>query len=304
MENRDARIADPVAGLPGAHLETVDTGGASLTCLVAGTGPVAILAHGFPDCARTFRRQIPALVAAGFRVVAPWLRGYFPSTLARDGRYDLAALGNDLVALARHFSPRDPVRLVGHDWGALAGYAAAALAPEAFAHLTTVAVPHPLAVGASFLRPAQLRRSWYIAFFQIRGSAEWVLRRDNFALIDRLWRDWSPHLAVELEELTQAKAALARLPNTRAALAYYRAVPRAAFSPSTARLLRGRTRVPSLYVHGNDDGCFGVELVNDVERAYAAPVRVARLDGGHFVHLENAERFNALLLDEWRRPRT
>jgi pimeloyl-ACP methyl ester carboxylesterase len=69
-------------------------------------------------------------------------------------------------------------------------------------------------------------------------------------------------------------------------------------------LLRTRTRVPSLYVHGHDDGCMGVELVDGVERAYAGPVRVERLDGGHFVHLENAERFNALLLAEWNRPRT
>jgi pimeloyl-ACP methyl ester carboxylesterase len=296
MENRDPRVAE----LPGAQLQTVDTGGATLTCLVAGEGPVAILAHGFPDCARTFRRQFPALVAAGHRVVAPWLRGYFPSTLARDGRYDMAALGDDLIALARHFSPRDPVRLVGHDWGALAAYAACALAPSTFAHLTTVALPPPRGLSARrFVRPAQLRKSWYIALFQIPGSAEWVLRRDDFALIDRLWRDWSPHFSVEPGELAEIKAALARLPNTRAALAYYRTIVRGAFSPA-ARLIMARPRVPSLYVHGNDDGCLGVELCEGIERAYAAPVTVARLDGGHFVHLENAERFNALLLGEWR----
>lgn len=296
MESRDPRIA----GGADARLETVDTGGATLSCLVAGDGPVALLAHGFPDCARTFRRQLPALVAAGYRVVAPWLRGYLPSTLARDGRYDVAALGSDLIALARHYSPRAPVRLVGHDWGALAAYAACALAPSTFAHLTTIAVPHPRIVGPRFLRPTQLRKSWYIALFQIHGSAEWLLRHDDFALIDRLWRDWSPAFSVEREELAHVKAALAPLPHTRAALAYYRAVPRLLFAPVTARLLTARTRVPSLYVHGRDDGCMGIEICTDVERGYAAPVTFAPLDGGHFVHLENAERFNALLLEHWR----
>jgi pimeloyl-ACP methyl ester carboxylesterase len=299
MEDRDPRVAH---ALPGTRIEPVDTGGATLSCLVGGDGPVVILAHGFPDCARSFRRQLPALVAAGYRVVVPWLRGYFPSTLARDNRYDLAALGNDLIALARHFSPRDPVRLVGHDWGALAAYAACALAPSTFAHLTTVAVPHPLTIGARFLRPAQLRRSWYIALFQVRGSAEWLLRRHDFALIDRLWRDWSPQFSVEPEELAEVKASLARLPNTRAALAYYRAVASAMFKPSIGRLLQERVRVPSLYVHGIGDGCLGVELCEGVERGYAGPIKVEFLDGGHFVHLENAERFNALLLDEWRSP--
>jgi pimeloyl-ACP methyl ester carboxylesterase len=279
----------------------VDTGGANLACLVAGRGdgPVAILAHGFPDCARTFRRQMPALVAAGQRVVAPWLRGYFPSSLARDGRYDMEAVANDLIALARHFSPRAPVRLVGHDWGAIASYAATALAPETFAHLTTVAVPHALAMGPQFLRPAQLKRSWYIALFQIRGSAEWLLRRHDFELIDRLWRDWSPGFAVEPAELAEVKASLTPLQNTRAALAYYRAVLHAIWKPAIGRLLRAPTRVPSLYVHGKNDGCLGIELYQHIERGYVAPVTVARLDGGHFVHLENAERFNTLLLDEW-----
>ncbi|MGZ3439120.1 MAG: alpha/beta fold hydrolase [Polyangia bacterium] len=283
MAGGDAGIADAL----------VDTGGATLACLVAGEGPLVICAHGFPDCARSFRLQTPALVAAGYRVVAPWLRGYAPSTTARDRRYDAAALGSDLVALARHFSPGAPARLVGHDWGAIAAYAAVALAPRAFSHLATVAVPHLRIAGARFATPAQLRRSWYMGLFQLPRIAERRLAGDDFALVDRLWRDWSPGLTVPDDELAAVKAALRG--REREVLAYYRAIFSRA-TPATARLLRRRTHVASLYVHGLDDGCVGVELTEGIERAYGGPIAVHRLRGGHFVHQEAVEQFNDILV--------
>jgi pimeloyl-ACP methyl ester carboxylesterase len=288
----DARIAaDADVG--------VDTGGATLACLVAGDGPLVICAHGFPDCARSFRHQVPALVAAGFRVVSPYLRGYAPSTRARDGRYDAAALGNDLVAVARHFSPGVPARLVGHDWGAIAAYAAVALAPGAFSHLATVAVPHLRVAGPRFASLAQLRRSWYMGLFQLPHFAERRLAADDFALVDRLWHDWSPSLRPPPAELAAVKASLrGREPDV---LAYYRALVSRA-TPSSARLLRRRTRVPSLYVHGIDDGCIGVALADEVERGYAGPIAVHRLAGGHFVHQEAIEQFNGILVEFLKTP--
>jgi pimeloyl-ACP methyl ester carboxylesterase len=294
MASGDAGVA--TAAEP-ARVE-VDTGGATLTCLVAGDGPLVLCAHGFPDCARSFRHQIPALVAAGFRVVAPWMRGYAPSTPAHDGRYDVGTLGADLVALARHFSPGKPARLVGHDWGALAGYAATALAPGAFSHLATIAVPHPRAAGLRFLTPAQLRRSWYIGFFQLPFAERKLAARD-LAFVDRLWRDWSPGFAPPPAEIAAVKDAIRG--RTREVLAYYRAIPRAAWSRA-ARAMTEPTRVPALYVHGLDDGCVGVEVADGVERAYAGPIAVHRLPGGHFVHQEAPEQFNSILLEFLRQP--
>jgi pimeloyl-ACP methyl ester carboxylesterase len=273
---------------------TVDVGGATLACLVAGDGPLVICAHGFPDCARSFRGQVPALVAAGFRVVSPYLRGYSPSTVARDGRYDAAALGSDLVALARHFAPGTPARLVGHDWGAVAAYAAVALAPGAFSHLATVAVPHLRVAGARFATAAQLRRSWYMGFFQLPRLAERRLAADDFAFVERLWRDWSPSFRPPGDELAAVKDSMRG--REREVLAYYRAMFSRA-TPSTARLLRRRTRVSSIYVHGIDDGCIGLALADGVERAYAGPIAVHRLAGGHFVHQEAVEQFNDILVE-------
>jgi pimeloyl-ACP methyl ester carboxylesterase len=281
-------------------LERVDVGGAELACLTAGAAdaPVVLCAHGFPDCARSFRAQTPALVAAGYRVVAPFLRGYAPSSTARDRRYDAAALAGDLLALADHFSPRAPIRLVGHDWGAIAAYAAAAHSPGRIAKLCTLAVPHMRGAQRFFSR-AQLRRSWYIGLFQLRGIAERKLSAGDFALVDRLWRDWSPGYAAPAEELAAIKSAMRAPENLAAVLGYYRALfSRAGLARATRRLLLARTRVPSLYVHGVDDGCLGVELVDGSERGWDAPVSIVRLAGaGHFLHLEQPDEFNRLLLE-------
>jgi pimeloyl-ACP methyl ester carboxylesterase len=279
-------------------LERVDVGQATLSCLVEGEGPVVICAHGFPDCARSFRHQVPALVAAGFRVVAPYLRGYWPSSLARDGRYDPEALAEDLCALARHFSEAEPVRLVGHDWGAIAAYVAVARAPRLFSQLCTLAVPHLRVAGPRWGAPAQLRRSWYAGFFQLRGLAERCVRARGFALIDWLWRSWSPGWTPPADELSQVKASLGDEAHLSAVLGYYRALlsPRVLFRRTRA-LLTARTTVPSLYLHGARDGCVGVELTEGVERAYSAGVAVHRLDGaGHFLHQERPDALNPLLV--------
>jgi pimeloyl-ACP methyl ester carboxylesterase len=263
----------------------VDAGDARLHCETAGAGPLLICGHGFPDCARSFRLQVPVLVGAGFRVASLTMRGYAPSTRSRRDRYDAATLGRDLLAVADLLSPRARVGLIGHDWGAIAAYCAAALKPERIAALATLAVPHPRIAGHRFLRLAQLRRSWYMGLFQLPG-AETRVRADGFSLIDRLWRDWSPGYCCPTEEMTKIKAAIG--PNLDAVLGYYRALR----SPSllARRPLFAKTRVPGLYLHGRDDGCVGAELSAGVEAAYLAGARVEILDNcGHFLHLERPD---------------
>jgi pimeloyl-ACP methyl ester carboxylesterase len=166
-------------------IEPIDVGTATLSCLVDGDGPLVVMAHGFPDGPSTFRHQVAAL--RGYRVVRPFMRGYAPSSVARDGRYDAGRLADDLLAVGEHFS-REPFVLVGHDWGAVAAYAAAARAPSRIRKLVTAAVPHPRVAGLRWLKPRQLAKIWYMAFFQLRGIAERRLRRDDFRFVDELWR--------------------------------------------------------------------------------------------------------------------
>lgn len=279
-------------------IETIPLTDVTLSCAVDGPpdAPLVILAHGFPDDASTFRAQVPALLAAGFRTAVPTMRGYLPSGTARSERYDVAHLGRDLVELASHLSPGSPARLVGHDWGALAGFAATALAPSRFSHLVTMAAPH-LRAALGVLRKAQARRSWYVGLFQLPILAEALLRHRDHALIDALWRDWSPSYRPSAEELRSVKNAIAG--REHEVLAYYRA----ALSPSTLfgesrRLLLTKTRVPSLHLHGEDDGCVGVECTENAERWYDAPYRLQRISGaGHFLQREKPDEVNAVLLD-------
>lgn len=275
-------------------VERVTLSDVTLSCIVAGEGPVVIATHGFPDDARTFGAQLPALVRAGYRVVLPTLRGYSPSGVSRSGRHDAAAAGEDLLELADHYAPGMPVRLIGHDWGAVASFAATAMAPARFSHLATLAVPHLRAAMPYLGTAAQLRRSWYMGLFQLRGVAEARLRARDFELIDDLWRDWSPGYRASPEDLRSIKDGIRD--RVGPVLSYYRAL----LSPRVllrARSLFAPTRVPAIHLHGADDGCFGVDSTTGSERFYDAPYALHRIEGaGHFLHRERPAEINALLL--------
>src|SRR5215470_2137721 len=126
---------------------TLRTPNVTFEALEMGTGPLILCLHGFPDQARSFRRQMPVLAAAGFRVVAPHMRGYAPTSLPADGRFDGMALGEDVIALLDALGAADAI-VVGHDWGAAATYFAALLAPQRMQRIATMAVPY----GPQFFR--------------------------------------------------------------------------------------------------------------------------------------------------------
>ncbi|APR86597.1 Epoxide hydrolase [Minicystis rosea] len=283
-----------------AHADDIDLPDVTLEVASHGEGPVVIAAHGFPDDASTFRAQIPALTAAGYQVLVPTMRGYAKSGIPRSGRYDLPALGGDLLALADRFSPDAPVRLLGHDWGAAAAYAAAALAPARVSHLAALAVPHPAAFLRAFTRAAQMRRSWYMLFFQLRYVADAALRRDDLALVDRLWRDWSPSYRASADEMARVKAGIRD--RIGPVLGYYRAIPGALARASMRRVLAPAT-VPTLRLQGAEDGCIGAEVGEDEARFHAARFEAHVIpSAGHFLQRERPEDVNRLLLSFFGAP--
>jgi len=266
----------------------------------AGPGrPLVLVLHGFPDHPPSFAPLLKTLAHAGYWAVAPYLRGYAPTDPADDGCYDLVELGRDQLDLIEALGA-ERAALIGHDWGAISAYAAAALEPARIDRLIALAVP-PLSIFLKNLPTdlSQLARSWYIGLFQLPGLAERRLRADNFALIDRLWSAWSPGLPLDPERSRALKRLFAAPGVASAALAYYRhLLPRhpASFRRSLELALRPLD-VPALVLAGADDGCIGPRLFHGSAAASRAPLALEVLPGrGHFMHLEDPAQLHARAL--------
>lgn len=269
----------------------------------AGSGPLALCLHGFPDCAHTWRHLLPALADAGFHAVAPFLRGYAPSAVPADGAYHLGALIADASALHDALGGTEEAVLIGHDWGAEVAYGAAALAPEKWRRLVTLAVPPAALDPVLFSDFDQLKRFWYIFMFRDpAGFAEALVAADRMSFIDRLWREWSPGFDAR-EHLALVKESLADPANLAAAIGYYRATGPAAEQPATGRYAREQAAIgqqppqPTLYLHGGNDGCVRADLARGAERALAPSSRVLVIeDAGHFLHLERPGQVGELIV--------
>jgi pimeloyl-ACP methyl ester carboxylesterase len=269
---------------------TVRANGLQFGVLEAGSGPLALCLHGFPDAAYTWRHLLPALAGAGFHAVAPFMRGYAPTAVPADGAYHLGALVADAVALHEVLGGDGDAVLIGHDWGAEAAYGAAAFAPDRWRRLVTLAVPPAALDEVLFSDYEQLKRSFYLFMFRDpAGLAETAVARDDLAFLDKLWRDWSPGFQSG-EHLARVKDCLRQPANLAAALGYYRA---AVDQEAAAR----QAPQPTLYLHGARDGCIGVDLVRGAERLLAPSSGMIVIDeAGHFLHLEEPGQVNDHIL--------
>jgi pimeloyl-ACP methyl ester carboxylesterase len=266
----------------------------SLSALTWGpeSGRLAVLLHGFPDTAYTWRHLGPALGAEGWRVVAPFGRGYAPSDVPADGSGHVAALMADAVGVHAALGGGDDAVLVGHDWGAITANALAAHEDSPFAKVVAMSVPPFRAVRsprALRVLPRQVRNSWYIGFNQLPRLPERHLDR----LARRLWRDWSPGYDAT-EDLGHLAAALPDRAHRKAVVDYYRALARPFPPPEEYRHWAGAEMrlpvVPTLYLHGVEDGCLDARLAGLVAPHLPEGSEVHLVAGaGHFLQLEQPE---------------
>ena len=281
---------------------TLKSGDLRVTAVEQGEGPLVLCLHGFPDCYHSFRHQLPFLAEQGYRAVSVSLRGYETSSQPLDGDYSLESIANDVIAFIDQLG-EEKAHLIGHDWGAAITYTACAAAPERFHSLTTMAVPHSgRFVNEAFFKPKQALLSWYMLFFQLRGIADYVVKRDDFAFIRWLWRAWSPNWQIEESVITEVIDTLRQPGVQRGALAYYRE----ALSPKQLPLTPARRAanaypvpVPTLALTGRDDGCIDCNIFQALCREADFPsgleVRVIE-NAGHFLHQEQPDAVNDLVL--------
>jgi pimeloyl-ACP methyl ester carboxylesterase len=282
-----------VRGAGGVPIHYVAAGPAS------GDRPPVVLLHGFPEFWYGWRQQIPALAAAGFHAVAPDLRGYNRSgkpPRVRDYRTEV--LVADVLALVRHVARRTGrANIVGHDWGGVVAWHFAMRHPEAVERLVILNAPHPAAYLRELRRsPAQLRRSWYVGFFQLPWLPEALIRFDDFAALRRLFeRDPARRGAFTRSDIERYILAFAQPNALSGAINYYRAV----FREGPTRITRAvrRIDVPTLAIWGQNDRYLIPQLASGLE-PWVTDLRVERLErASHWVQHDEPEAVNRLLLE-------
>jgi pimeloyl-ACP methyl ester carboxylesterase len=282
---------------------TVQANGLEFHFLEAGEGPLALCLHGFPDSPWSYRYLLPELAKAGYRAVAPFMRGYAPTEVPADGRYSTSTLAGDVIGLHQALGGDGHAVLIAHDWGSVAAFGAAAEAPERWRRCAIMNVPPFAVFGHVAFSYEQIKRSFYFWFFQMQIS-DAIVPGNDLAFINGLWADWSPGYDAT-DDVRRVKECLRNPANLKAAMGYYRSL----FDPARFGSPAGKEEQgaawgrpipqPTLYLHGTQDGC----IVLDAESAQGVPAylgggsQVERVEGvGHFMLVEKPEQINQRIL--------
>ncbi len=272
------------------------TNGVNLHVVMAGPkdGPLVIMLHGFPEFWYGWRRQIPALAAAGYHVWAPDQRGYNRSDKPQGvGAYAIDTLARDIVGLIEA-SGREQVYLVGHDWGAAVAWWVAGKHPERVKKLVILNVPHPAVMRRTVLEDdEQRKKSWYIFFFQLPWLPERSLTADDFTNMVRALKGSSRRGTFSAEDIAAYKQAWSQPGAVSSMLNWYRAVVRR----QAQGVEVGRIRPPTLMIWGANDFALSrtmaqpsIDLCDDGRLVFLE-------EASHWVQHEEPETVNRLLLE-------
>jgi len=264
----------------------VEANGIRFAYLEQGEGPLVLLFHGFPDTAHTWDDVLPRLADNGYRAVAPFLRGYHPTEVPPKDA-DGETIGRDVLALIDALGDGEPAIVVGHDWGASAAYAAAALGPEKISKLFILAIPHP-----ATLKPT-LKMLWgvrHIFAYKLPGAPA-RFAADDFAALRAIYRRWSPAWTPDAGEFEAVKECFSHPKSLNAAFGYYRAL-----SLTPPGYLKKKLPMDTVCFAGTDDPIIEPSAYHAASRMFTGDYTVEEMPGGHFLHREHPEAFAELLL--------
>jgi pimeloyl-ACP methyl ester carboxylesterase len=276
-----------------------DLSGSRLHYVEAGEGPLVVLLHGFPEFWYSWRFQISMLADAGFRVVAPDMRGYnLSSRPPRVTDYDIDHLSTDVRDLVIERGAERAL-LVGHDWGAAVAWATASSQPEVVERLAILNVPHPRRLLQGLRRPRQMLKSWYMFFFQLPWLPERLIRAGNWRAFRYGFEHDARPGAFTQEDIERYVEAWSQPGATTAMINYYRAIFRQTPSKAEARIRQ--IRAPTLVIWGERDRYLGVEMAEPDRKDVPNLDRVVRIpDASHWVHHAQPERVAQLLIEFFR----
>ncbi len=283
--------------MPLTDPKTADVGGQTLSYFEMGAGPLVICLHGYPDTAHTWEDLLPALADAGFRAVAPFMRGYHPSPPSPSGDYSGIALGRDALGLMKALGETSTA-IVGHDWGALAAYSATMQAEQAeqaeqpeqaaVRALVTLAIPHPRAIKPSI---RGLWKARHFIAYQFKSRAVKRLEADDYAHVRDIIRRWAPTWTPPDDEIERSKACFRNDGVAEAALGYYWSWRADQGDPEARKALVRRIGVPTLAIGGKADGALLPGTYEATPSCYTGHYEMTLLDGvGHFPHREAPDK--------------
>jgi len=278
----------------------VETNGIRLHVLEAGTkdGPPVILLHGFPEFQYGWRKQIPVLVEAGYRVIVPDQRGYYLSDKPKGVKaYCMYELTKDIIGLIDALD-YDKVNLAGHDWGAAVAWALAIWKPERLQRLSILNMPHPAVMARFWQRDLeQLRRSWYVFLFQLPRLPEAGLRANEMRGLRRALRGSGKIHTFTDRDMEEYKKAWSQPGALTAMINWYRAALR--HRPAMSK--NPRVQVPTLILWGMKDTALTYRMARPSMDYCNDGKLIFFPDATHWVQLDEADEVNQLLVEFFRR---
>jgi pimeloyl-ACP methyl ester carboxylesterase len=275
------------------------TNGIRMHYVMQGEGPLIVLLHGFPEFWYSWHNQIPFLAEHGYTVVAPDLRGYNETAKPRKG-YDIPTLLLDIKGLIEGLGQQRAI-IVGHDWGGVLAWTFAISYPMMTERLIVMNAPHPAAMMREMRTLKQLRKSWYVFFFQIPWLPEYLLGRNSAREIGRMLRGAALQKSAFPPAVTfRYRKAISKPGAIHAAISYYRQL--FLRLPRSFKKFETQIQAPTLLIWGEQDIALGIELTTGLER-WVNDIQVKRIaDSGHWVQQEQPEVVNQYMLDFIQTP--